>query len=307
MASEEEPSASKASAPGDLLKYMARHVVAYSWMDRLESEVGQLNPPSAQGFVQSGFLVHMGGAYFLATAGHIIEHLEKRLAEHRRVIDRSLLIDQWHIDRDRFAPIPFTLDSLLSTSSIVKVFDDDAGLDYALIPIRPILATNLLNAGVQPVPDDAWKNVPNDTTIQLLFGFLAEDNLATVVQTQTGPQLNLSMTMSVFNLEAVPMDEVPDCSQKPFRRFHARLHFARDMRGNSIKPIKSAVGTSGGPVFGFRREKDGTWLYWILGIQSGCSEPSNIISACPVEVFFAAVARALEQRRQERGVGEQTR
>jgi hypothetical protein len=70
-------------------------------------------------------------------------------------------------------------------------------------------------------------------------------------------------------------------------------------------------GMSGGPVFGFFRDANGDWRYWIVAVQSRWRPDRRIIFACPVPTFAGLVERQLLQYEEdhlddhslERGIG----
>ena len=73
-------------------------------------------------------------------------------------------------------------------------------------------------------------------------------------------------------------------------------------RVGAAQGLPDIDGMSGGPIFGFFRDADGQWRYWIVAMQSRWDRDSRIILACPVPVIARLVEEGI-QRHAEAGHG----
>jgi hypothetical protein len=58
--------------------------------------------------------------------------------------------------------------------------------------------------------------------------------------------------------------------------------------------IDDIAGMSGGPIYGFRKNDDGQWVYHVVALQSRWRKTSRVIFGCPVPLFAEWMHKTLE-------------
>jgi hypothetical protein len=105
-----------------------------------------------QFFAFSGFVLSVRGEWCLVTAGHAIKDLEDLLRNRRIRPTNCCLADYFGSNPRSFESIPFDYEGA------GKLFSDDeqAGLDFALIALRPLDRWNLEANGIRAISEADW-------------------------------------------------------------------------------------------------------------------------------------------------------
>lgn len=201
----------------------------------------------------------------------------------KKAIDAGSEFDVWRLGdetaRGKFAgtAIPFDFD--VSNWLVIGGEDEDLGLDYAAIPLRPLYRQALVAGGACPLPREAWGTHIAKADYWAVLGVPAE----TVAY---DGESKISAKAVTLVLEPTTSPFTP--SEKDANRFCAKL------TGDSRHAVDSINGMSGGPVFALRTIDD-IWHYSVIGVQSGWSPSHRVLFACPFSSFASAVAAALRE------------
>jgi len=250
-----------------LAPFFGNYVVTLSCVLKREGQLDHLNNATA-------FVVSIAGVWFLATAGHVLEVLDKQKEEGTHV--DWLLDDTMGSNAISDHPIPFNL----AARHDYRMPHD--GYDYALIEIldhdRQLLERN----GIKPITEQAWtQDYPQEFMSYILVGFPEE-------YVRSTPQA-VSKEMLMADLKPIPLADVPH--ELTSIKSAPRLYFWHNMEHDAAP--KSLVGTSGGPIFGFQADREGNIRMWLVGIQSAQATDYPIAIVCPTRPFFHYVQQQI--------------
>ncbi|GJL95218.1 MAG: hypothetical protein DHS20C05_16230 [Hyphococcus sp.] len=238
----------------DIVRFFGKHLVAID----IAFKPTRKFPPKKrfkERIFLSATLIDLNGVLFLLTAGHCLEEV-REVAESGLEISSSQIIDTFGDQIKVNLPIPFHL----NPDSFLFVHDDEYGLDFGLIPVRPIFEKLLLANGVEILTEERWIKQP-----QLSFDFFAVLGLPDEFNKIDHNGTTRHETTLLF-LEEVKKPPA-DLADKKYERFFGTFEDLGD--------IKSLKGMSGGPIIGFKRGEK--MQYWLVGIQSGCRKHKNLI------------------------------
>jgi hypothetical protein len=276
------PTAPPLSQPGGLeglVVFLMRHFVALAGTRYDLDDRGQ---PTGQPhfFACSGFVMTFGGKWFLVTAGHVLRTLD-RLLQAGRIRFTCNLVDYFGPDARVELPTPFDYE----TSQRFHI-DDDDGLDFGLIRLRPLYRVGLEANGIVPIGEENWLRQHEVTPeVYTVVGLPAELNSS---RTLDGPGWQQvigtvqPVMMTVRRLERPPADVQPTTLPWFVGQLPQQL---------AIPDIR---GMSGGPIFGFRKGASGQWMYWVVALQSRWLPARRIAFGCPVPEFASRVMAAME-------------
>jgi hypothetical protein len=255
-----------------LIQFFGRHIVALGGTYVRLDEKGNPKGPETF-FCYSACVLAVRDEWWIATAGHIFNAIERMTNRGEiRILSQSLA-DYFGVQQNDPHPIPFDF------MSMRKVWKDEDGLDFAVIPLPPFYRRQLEGGHIRPFDELAWR-IPQDieTFKFAIVGFpdhlIAESRLS-----RDEPVVGYVKPVLAF-VEGLPCDSSQDHS-----RFCGRL----------LGKLSSAVGLSGGPVLAFLKQPDGKWLYCFIGIQSSWEESTRIVYGCPVHVFLPIAEKMLNE------------
>lgn len=270
----------------EFLGWVGRHCVAVGWED---AEPGQVN--ATGGFAFSAFIMSVGSLWFLVTAGHIIDDINRRLNQGRE-LRFAKIIDAWAEGRTDQHPIPFP--DMVDSERVPQghIHQESTGIDYGWFYLRDYYRRLLAGNGIVPLDETAWKSVPEQLDAYNAFGFPDDCVLENRDASGTYHGLLLRPRLIPYSHEPNP----PPDFQLPYKR----LFFWPDRQANgSVARVK---GMSGGPIFGYQFDDDGGRL-WLVGVQSSQLDESGLAIACPAEPFGRsfedAMTAVIEERRLE--------
>jgi hypothetical protein len=223
----------------------------------------------------SGFILTIRGLWHLVTAGHILEGLEKAMESGEVEITRSYLLDSYGSGRVADLPNPFDFADAPKT----YLYDDEAGLDFGLILLRPYYQRLLAANKILPFSEIDWVKQPEKFEAMFMLGLPFEINSSEI--RPEGVSINPAL-MPIEQIDGPPKD-LPDVKETLYPRFWARLI--------SRKGIDDIGGMSGGPIFGLAHDKEGNLRYWAVAIQSGWWKGPGVIAANPVSVMGLMMER----------------
>jgi len=257
-----------------ILDNCCRHLVMLNWIDvRVQDVRGTRRlDPDPQNCFASAFILSINNQWYLATAGHILRDLEERLASGRRLV-ASNLMDGIASGRD-LEPIPFDLDP----AKYWFEYNENEGIDYALLPLREGFVRPLKSVGVQAIDESYICGLDTDATEFYLLGVPYE-----VIKTtshRANGRVHFSTEMGTPLLPLKRVLEPPVFMRKAFPRFYAKVPCDNAISKGLAAP-SSIEGMSGGPIIAVKRTSPTSGTYWLLGIQSCWDPKSRIIAANP--------------------------
>lgn len=257
------------------LKYIGRHfgclAVTYFALDARGGRVGE---PMMRAY--SGFFLLLDERWFFVTAGHVFENseepekgLEYLLRKNRIEIVRTSLIDYLGIGAKIHQP------TILVYEDVPKFYVDDRslGLDFALLPLRDFYVEGVKSNGICPIMEKNWLLEGNAEALGYGVLGLPEES-----QIMNQPTEHVAGWLRPVFARVDKCDRPSDAPAPNYPLFVARL------RGDNPRSI---VGMSGGPIYGLKREADGSIGYWVAAIQASWKRSERIVYGCPVSVAVA--------------------
>ncbi len=244
-------------------RWMNRHLVSlvliYWHLDKDGNSTGE---PRVN--ANSCFIMAFGDMWFLVTAGHVVEDLNKLIAHPFVKVVDTFLVDSLGLQAAYDNNIPFDYEDS------ARYYEYHDGLDFALICLGPNHRRLLQANGVEPVGVENW--IRQD--ISRCKGFVLLGIPAELVKQEDRAKPGIvigSVMLSLKRLETLPEgSEVTE-----YERFIGDLMNRPD--------LKSLGGVSGGPIVGFYDE-DGDTRYWVIAVQSHCLD-NHYVFGCPLNVF----------------------
>lgn len=226
------------------------------------------------------FVVSVLGQWFFVTIGHVFRKIEEA-KQQGQVIEGWALDCSYSADaKDQF-DTPFDLEG----AEPKPEFSEESGLDYAFVPLRPLIHLNLKANGLTALDDQAWRrNLPTGFDEYFLLGIPAEF----VSYDPKNGVINKVMVIA-------PMDKLKDIPEDIAHKkdlFFAQLH---EIPEDAINVPTSIQGMSGGPIFGLKHGKNGP-RYWAVAIQSWWEPQSRVIRACYLRDLCESLEKRLQQQ-----------
>lgn len=219
----------------------------------------------------SGFVASIAGHWFLITAGHVLEAIEQARAS-GQILERFRLVDGFAKAERAFPPLVFAFDDALKH----HFHDDEVGVDYGFIYLRPNVQSLLEANGIVALSERAWRD---DLPISFDEVVLAGIPSQFVAHRRVQDGILLRSTLAVIALEP--------CTQRPagIKAQDERLIYkVPPSERESGQLLLSADGMSGCPILGVKHGSDNEHRYWVIGVQSAQLQESGKVSfviACP--------------------------
>ncbi len=262
------------------IRFYCKHLVSlagsYAQLDSSGEATGHVDA-----FSFSGFVISIRGVWSLVTAGHIVRKLDIQLAKKEIVLTSCKLLDGWGVDAKHKEAIP-VVD--YEGMACYDVYDEDYGLDFALIYLSPYYVRLLEANGIVPISERNWLQ---QHKVEFSEHFIL--GLPTEVMQRSPDGSKLTPKPMIIPLNK--MDAAPAGSEKPFPRFVGKIF--------DNVTLSDIDGLSGGPIIGVGDGGDGKRRYWIVAIQSGWIKRKRIVFGCPVTVFTTLVDEQLNQVAEE--------
>jgi hypothetical protein len=250
--------------PNDaLVGYFSRHLVPVYFT----FEKGEITHSS----YMSAFLISIDDKWFLITAGHCMEDIEKNIKSGYE-IKTCRLIDSGGLAARHINPIPF--DYL----SAPKIHVDIEGFDYGAIYINDYYKALLLTNKVVPLSEHVWERQPSDPDFYLLLGL---------------PNELTEVTDEYFSI-GTTLHHIKELDQRPpdFPETRAPMFYGQIELDDTLTNIK---GMSGGPIFSFKRGEKGELKYWLHALQSRWIPSKKYIAACLTTPFLVSLKKEISK------------
>ncbi|MGA2054693.1 MAG: hypothetical protein ABSG88_05250 [Bradyrhizobium sp.] len=245
----------------NVLQFFGRHLVALCVTFRYADQPNE--PPQFRAY--AGTLLALGGGVHFVTAGHILSELHNGLKDDRIVVLNAVLADTFGMGSHGM-PIPFDIKS----APIFFIDDDEAGLDFGVVLLRPYYVRLLAANNTVAVQEENWINQHKVTFDGYLMLGLPEEFTSNTVDAEGIGQLSPTL-LGVKKLDAPPAG----CPVTEYPEFIGTL--AENFGLRSVK------GMSGGPIFGVSSEPP--MRYWIIALQSSWLKDSRTVFGCSLPVF----------------------
>jgi hypothetical protein len=244
----------------ETLQYFCRHLVALCVTFQRKGE------DHTHFAAYSGTLILIHSRVFLLTAGHILEDLDKVRKSADVEITNAVLADTFGLERISDIPIPFDLKSAES----FHIDNEEEGLDFGVISLSRYYVNLLAKNGVVALEEKNWINQANVSFDGYVMLGLPEE-IASKYVNDAGEGLVEPTMFGVRRLDPPP-DDTPVTTHP---RFVGQI--------SAETPIKSVVGMSGGPIFGFRFGEQ--TQYWVVALQSTWIPSRRIVYGCSLPIL----------------------
>jgi hypothetical protein len=263
----------------DIVSFFCRHLIGIGWYEGPVGLTGEfVAEPVFYG--ASGFLLQPHedvSTYCLVTAGHVFREHKTRMRMPNMATRQFSLFDVWGTYAKSGERIPFDLFDV----PVLEMYDAAAGVDFAVVAL-PNLIQQLLGQTTIPFTKRNW--IHQGDVAYDFFAMLGLPNEeAQQDRFSEGGQNSITTFQNPVLLLLEP-GELPSSTERAREpEFVGRI--------DSRVDLKSIVGMSGGPIFGFRHEPDGRLAYWPVAIQSRWFPDRRIVIAS----YLAPLAAHLDQ------------
>jgi hypothetical protein len=269
--------------PEKRLDQLMVHFVAMTWLD-----VPKSNPKGdrtgERSSIVSGFIMSVSGYWFWVTAGHICADLKSLPSANRKIIQAKFL-DSPHLPHSGQNHVPFPVDYI---EHIQHIYNEDSGIDYGVIILRPNTTALLHAGGVIPLSEDYWKDIPENLGPFLLLGI--PSMLTKVNASLTSHHVSISPGIAPLRFEPNP----PIDLESKIPRFYARLIDTTDDGKPNGTPLDDIDGMSGGPIFGLRTTDGDQIEYYLVAMQSSWFKGLRMICGCLAARLGEAILEQIE-------------
>jgi hypothetical protein len=242
----------------------------------------------------SGFVVSLRGLWLWITAGHVLQQLDAQIARGEVELLHCNLADYYGHEHDVGTGIPFNyLETLKST-----VDNATLGQDIAIVPLRLHYRRLLEMSGIVPLPQDGWDLCePFECDAYGILGFPEELHSHERKIHVTGGTIYGGVRPVLLTGKA--SDAKPRSRPEPE---HPWLAIAL----SNEPTVKSIVGMSGGPIFGFKFRPNQSPLYGVLAVQSFWDKERRIAFGTRLDVVMSMFEKEIDTvlaRREAEEVG----
>ncbi|MBI1815293.1 MAG: hypothetical protein HYR72_09970 [Deltaproteobacteria bacterium] len=211
---------------------------------------------------------------------------DKLLKQGKVRVISAALADTFGSECVTVEPIPFDF----VNEPRFYIDDDEEGLDFGLISLRPYYARLLARNGVKAIFEENWIN---QHTIEFdgyaMIGF-PDEFITSRIESSCGEVYVLGV-VSPTMIPLKRLEQAPPGRPTRLPRFIGQLH--PDLQIGSIK------GMSGGPILGFRFGPP--MAYWVVAIQSSWLPHERITFGCPVPVLAELIAAWVDDLPEQHG------
>jgi len=261
--------------------YYASHLVGLAG---LWQPLGSGRAPKgeAQCFFRSAFVIAIRQSWYLATAGHIVRDIESNSRCGKADVREFYLVDCFGLGVRSKQPIPFDY------AGSYKFFrcDDDEGLDFGIIELRPYYRRLLRANGVVAISKKDWRH---QNRVQFSKYFMLGLPTDCIEQ-----HINRERRSYTVRGKSVPsmvyLSEVKKPKKdwlKPYPRFIGRVSVRHRLSVGDID------GMSGGPIFGVSAQTPAR--HYIVAVQAAWLPRQGVTFGCPVPVFARLAEQHLKQ------------
>jgi len=234
-------------------------------------------------FCYTGIIGELEGRWYLVTAGHCIQELKAAFQEPKIEVTGIALVGGFGADNKLVAQPFHHFDDAPQNA----VNNNEEGLDYGWMEIRPFYRHLLEQAGALPI-SLLEMNQPQTGNIcnQIIVGF--PENLVQKDMNSADWSQPIKGVIQPIMVTANVMNPLPD-DIKPI----ANAWFVGHLFETSI--LDSAKGLSGAPILEVAEHTEG-FVFRIIALQSWWKNQRRIIFGCPTAIF---VPRLLDEIRKQ--------
>ena len=213
----------------------------------------------------TAFLISISNKWFLITAGHCMNDIDRNLSEGYE-IKKSRLIDSGGLNAKHKYPIPFEY------VEVPRMHVDVAGLDYGVIYISDFYRAQLEANNVKPLDEEVWEKQPDNPDFYMLIGMPEE------LTEVDGDNFKIITTLH-------PIEKI-DQKPRDFDETDASMFYGKITLDDTCSDIG---GMSGGPIFSFMKNDKGDLRYWLHAVQSKWLRGQQYLAACMMTPFIASL------------------
>jgi hypothetical protein len=211
----------------------------------------------------TGCVVTYRGVTGWATAGHVIDELERYLSSPKVRIMSSNWMDGCEIPGAEGVPA-------VGLSELPRFSFEPHGIDFGWMPFGAASQMLIANEKLAPIDEVAWyKHEEAAPEGYYLVGFPLEwwHPFSAIVADKRRATAQLHAQLAVVPLEMIEPE--PPLLKGDFWD-HPTCYYARKLplTSNHGKVLADIQGTSGGPIFSIERTESGRMKYRLYGIQS---------------------------------------
>jgi hypothetical protein len=249
------------------MRFMSRHLVVLTGL----YETYENGKPFSRGmFAFSGFVMNIHNRIFWITAGHCLdEKFDKPIKAGMMKIWDVGLADYFGDNVINDIKIPYTYE----VGRALYIDDDSQGLDFAAIPLGPLEVQALHANGVKSVGRENWIS-QKDLTFQH-YKILGVPRHLTECEFRDDGAVFGGIQPVMIAIDRINPNSIPN--PLPDSWFVGQI--PPDIT------IESIEGMSGGPIYGFRQNSEGQWVYHVVALQSRWRETSRVIFGCSAPLF----------------------
>jgi hypothetical protein len=252
----------------DFLAFLHRHLVPMVYI----FQKGDITAS----YVVTAFVLSVKEKWFLVTAGHCLQDVDKYKKEGFS-IRKCYLMDSMGVGATHFEPIIFAYD--LAKPQYVP---DSREMDYGIIPLSSYYQGLLSANNIAPLNEEVWRKQSKQSEVFALIGvpdeFIQRDKDTVGI-----------ITVLNWIDECEKPDHFPD-TELPLFYGKVKLHSNQ----------RSVVGMSGGPIFAFE-QVNGQYRYWLKALQSRWREQPEIVIGCPT-TFLGNVIDKMVSENEKRAI-----
>ncbi len=223
----------------------------------------------------SAFVISISNEWFLITAAHCLDDVEKNIKDPFCKLEKSSLIDYGSLEAIHGHPIPFDYESTRRVHIHVDKFD------YGIIHLSNFYQRQLEANNIQPLNEDTWEKQPEDPDFYLLLGIPTE----------------LEEEIGEYKMVTPIIQKIDRCIKRPkcFKKTRAPMFYGKT---TLIQGLTDIDGMSGGPIFSFKSNESGKLKYWLCAVQSRWIKKEALIAACLMSPFVKMVREEISKPKQ---------
>jgi hypothetical protein len=234
------------------IRWLSRHLVGLSC-----SHFVTKDGSDSRYFIISGFLVSMKAMWYLGTASHVLQDIDRLMTDHPERTYAFRIVDHLDPDSKHKLSIPFDYSKRLRFWT-----DHEAtGADFGLIDI-PDFYRHQMEANPQtPIDERNWKlDMDFEPAAHLMIGIPIE-GVSPVNDAVVGRD---TTNYRRFEIVALRVKQIPE--PPPGIPRYEYPTFWAELWGTDLQSIK---GMSGCPILAFGKTGEGEMKYGVVAVQSG--------------------------------------
>lgn len=226
-------------------------------------------------FFASGTVMQINGDWWWVTAGHNIDQIHKTVRQEKYT--GFGLVDHYGTGSDRQNYIPFDYDD----ADIIHEYDENNGVDYALIKLPKHIVRLLKANNVKAVTKKEWNANPLPFDFFFMMGLSKDHHEYSTTDNRQGYVVRTNAKPSVIYIEKIEKPK-KEWQQSKYPRFIGKV-------GSKF----NIEGMSGGPIFGLVLD---TLEFRVVAIQSSWLKTKRISFGFPLRTIGKLAEKTLKGR-----------